>query len=76
MTTPSEPEPISVSVLRDRCAGTGVCAVVAPTVLDLDAGDLAYVLQPRPHGDDAAAARKAAEACPQAAIRLDPVPAR
>ncbi|WP_407285782.1 ferredoxin [Streptomyces sp. BP-8] len=53
-----------------RCQGYGLCQEPAPELIDLDEwGYAAVVADPAP-GDDEDAARAAAEACPNSALRL------
>ncbi|MFJ4879456.1 ferredoxin [Streptomyces sp. NPDC088745] len=62
-----------VRASRDRCIGSGMCALTAPGVFDQDHEDgFVQVLRPRlPRTDpDAAAAREAVGTCPAQAIGL------
>ncbi|MFM9373444.1 ferredoxin [Streptomyces sp. Da 82-17] len=56
---------------RERCVGTGMCALTAPGVFDQDDEDgRVLLLTARPGAEHRAAARLAVGACPAAAIRL------
>ncbi|MFE7545124.1 ferredoxin [Streptomyces platensis] len=54
-----------------RCQGYGLCQEPAPDLIDLDEfGYAAVVAEPAP-GASEDAARAAAEACPNSALRLE-----
>jgi ferredoxin len=58
-----------VQVDRDRCAGSGTCALTAPGVFDQDTGDgLVALITDHPAASDEQLVREAADLCPVAAI--------
>ncbi|MFJ2738609.1 ferredoxin [Streptomyces sp. NPDC087440] len=62
-----------VRASRERCIGSGMCALTAPGVFDQDAEDgFVQILRPRlPRTDpDAEAAREAVGNCPAEALGL------
>ena len=59
-----------VSVDRELCMGTGMCIVYAPGTFAHDA-EATAIIQERP-SDPLTAVRDAVEACPMAALALDP----
>ncbi len=69
---------IVLRVDRDRCAGSGMCALTAPEVFDQDTGDgRVLLLDARPPaGPAATAAREAAGLCPAGAIAVRAAPVR
>lgn len=68
--------PVELRVDRDRCAGSGMCALTAPEVFDQDDEDgRVLLLDARPPaGPAATAAREAAGLCPAGAITARPGP--
>ncbi|GAB2811116.1 ferredoxin [Streptomyces daliensis] len=67
MTTPR----LRVDVDRERCIGSGMCALTAPEVFDQDLDDgLVLLLDAEPPAPRRTAARTAAGACPAGAITL------
>jgi ferredoxin len=65
---------VELRVDRDRCAGSGMCALTAPQVFDQDDEDgRVLLLDARPPaGPAATAAREAAGLCPAGAITARP----
>ncbi|MFE4956039.1 ferredoxin [Streptomyces sp. NPDC056653] len=61
---------VQVSLSRDQCVGSGYCRRIAPQVFDLDASGIAYVVQRRPAGAQANAAREAESSCPSLSITV------
>lgn len=59
-----------VRVDRDRCAGSGMCALTAPEVFEQDADGLSTVPDPEAAREHADAVAEAAELCPVGAIGL------
>ncbi|MEU1455738.1 ferredoxin [Streptomyces avermitilis] len=60
---------LTVTVDRDRCVGAGMCALTAPAVFDQgDEDGRVVLLAPEPASAHHAAAHRAAEFCPMAAI--------
>lgn len=60
----------TLTIDRDRCEGHGQCAIVAPDLLHLDdAGEV--VIDLADVGDRMDAARKAVQACPAIALRIE-----
>jgi len=53
----------------DRCDGTGVCAAIAPELLELADDDVVRVLRADLTGREAAA-EEAARACPKLALTV------
>ncbi|GGL04158.1 ferredoxin [Mangrovihabitans endophyticus] len=63
---------MKVSVDRDLCIGSGMCAMTAPAVFDQDPEEAVVVLRdenPPPVLHDAV--REAVQRCPAAVIRAD-----
>ena len=58
-------------IVTGDCAGTGQCVVVAAGVFALDDDGLSTVVGRVDTAERLAAARKAAELCPMAAIQID-----
>lgn len=52
--------------VNDSCIGCGACTGIAPEVFEMNDEGLASVI-----GDDEAAAKEAAEACPVEAIEVE-----
>ena len=69
-------EPVSVTVDMVRCAGHGICAWLFPAEIRLDQWGFPHV-QGQPISDKRQQRRamRAARACPQRALRVNPVPA-
>ncbi|GAA3912977.1 hypothetical protein GCM10022244_23710 [Streptomyces gulbargensis] len=62
-----------VRVDRERCVGSGMCALTAPTVFDQDDDEgLVLLLAPHPTPEQSPAARLAAGLCPASAITFTP----
>lgn len=60
----------TLTIDRDRCEGHGQCAIVAPDLLHLDdAGEV--VIDLADVSDRMDAARKAVQACPAIALRIE-----
>lgn len=57
-------------IVTSDCAGTGQCVVVAAGVFALDEDGLSTVVGPVDTAERLAAARRAAELCPMAAIQI------
>ncbi|WP_419992780.1 ferredoxin [Streptomyces boninensis] len=61
-----------ISVDRDRCCGSGLCAWAVPELFDQsDADGTVVLLRPRPAAALHDAARSAADDCPCGAITVD-----
>jgi ferredoxin len=58
---------------RTRCAGHGICAIVAPGALDLDVWGFPEVVVAELSGDVLRRARRAAAACPRGALVIEDV---
>lgn len=58
-------------VVTDDCAGTGQCVVVAEDIFELDDDGLSVVIRAPDTPERLAAARRAADLCPMAAIRIE-----
>lgn len=58
-------------VVTDDCAGTGQCVAVAPGTLELDDDGLSRVIVQPGTPEQMEAARRAADLCPMAAIRIE-----
>ncbi len=56
---------------RTRCAGHGICALLAPGALDLDAWGFPELVADELDGDDLRRARRAAAACPRGALTVE-----
>jgi ferredoxin len=66
-----------VTVDRERCIGSGRCALRVPRVFDQsDEDGLVVLLQPAPPAELHDAVRQAAASCPSGAIRVDEVGSR
>ncbi|HTZ45710.1 MAG TPA: ferredoxin [Jatrophihabitans sp.] len=61
---------VRVTVDRDRCVGSGMCALTAPEVFDQDGVGLVMLLAPRPADVLAGMVRAAADLCPARAIAV------
>ncbi|MFD8820424.1 ferredoxin [Streptomyces sp. NPDC059627] len=61
---------VRVSVAADQCVGSGYCRRIAPEVFDLDGQGVAFVVQDRPAGASADAAREAESCCPALAVSV------
>jgi len=59
---------VKIEVDQLRCASTGMCAMLAPAVFELDASSTLVVLQPDVPAEEAAAVLDAIECCPTEAI--------
>ncbi|MFD6399121.1 ferredoxin [Nocardia sp. NPDC060249] len=59
-----------VSVDGTKCEGHALCAGIAPTVFEVNAEDLAVVVDEYPGGAIESEVRSAASACPTMAIAL------
>lgn len=59
---------------RTRCAGYGICALLAPAALDLDPWGFPEILEEEP--DDLRRARRAVAACPRGALTLEESPVK
>lgn len=58
-----------VRVERDLCIGSGTCVGIAPDVFELDADEVAVVVDPS--ATDDATLERAADSCPAGAIYVD-----
>ena len=58
-------------VITEDCAGTGQCVAVAPHLFALDDDGLSQPIADLDSSERLEAARKAADLCPMAAIRID-----
>jgi len=65
---------LRLKIDMERCAGHGMCALLAPALIDLDRWGFP-VLSPEPLTAEAEArsGRRAVRGCPAAALRLEPV---
>ncbi|QGZ47573.1 ferredoxin [Streptomyces sp. QHH-9511] len=62
---------MDIRVDRDRCLGTGMCALTAPEVFDQDEDEgLVVLLNARPPRERHAAVHVAAGVCPAAVITV------
>ncbi|GAA5086118.1 ferredoxin [Nocardia iowensis] len=60
-----------ISADRERCIGSGMCALVAPDLFDQDENDgRVRLLAPKLHSG-LSAAREAVDACPAMALEID-----
>ncbi|WP_406281385.1 ferredoxin [Nocardia sp. NBC_00881] len=60
-----------ISADRERCIGSGMCALIAPKVFDQDEDDgRVRLLDPRPQRGHSAV-REALDACPSGALEID-----
>ncbi|WP_318205425.1 ferredoxin [Streptomyces sp. SCL15-4] len=59
-----------VTTERDRCVGSGQCALLSPEVFDQDADGLVTVLREEPAEDLREQVAQAAELCPSRSIRV------
>lgn len=55
---------------RSLCDGNALCVDQAPDLLEMDANEELVVLKPDLAPDEIERARRAADACPKAALRL------
>lgn len=55
---------------RETCIGAGNCVLAADSVFDQEDDATVVVLQERPEGADAEAARDAVEQCPSGALSI------
>ncbi|MCA2207825.1 ferredoxin [Nocardia sp. JW2] len=62
---------MKVSVDGTKCEGHALCAGIAPTVFEVNADDLAVVIEESPQEAVLSEVRSAASACPTMAIVLD-----
>jgi len=63
-----------ISVDRDRCIGSGMCALIAPEIFDQDEDDgRVRLLDARPRRCHEAV-RQAAVACPSEAVEVSELP--
>ncbi|WP_433663701.1 ferredoxin [Nocardia sp. CA-128927] len=59
-----------ISVDRERCIGSGMCALLAPEAFDQDENDgRVRLLDARPRSSSAV--REALDACPSGALHID-----
>ncbi|MEU1985745.1 ferredoxin [Nocardia sp. NPDC019395] len=66
-----EGNPMELRADRERCIGSGMCALIAPAVFDQDDADgRVLLLDPAPPAPHHPATREAAHSCPAAAITL------
>jgi ferredoxin len=62
---------MKIAVERDRCIGSGMCVLTAPSVFDQDPDDAVVVLRDEsPPDTDRPAVQQAVDRCPAAVIRL------
>ncbi|MGO4612568.1 ferredoxin [Nocardia sp. 2YAB30] len=60
-----------ISADRERCIGSGMCALIAPEIFDQDEDDgRVRLLDPRPLRSHSAV-REALDACPSGALEID-----
>ncbi|MEU2227789.1 ferredoxin [Streptomyces sp. NPDC018347] len=59
-----------VTTERDRCVGSGQCAMLSPEVFDQDDDGLVTVVREEPAEDLRAQVLQAADLCPSRAIRV------
>ncbi|MEW2511320.1 ferredoxin [Streptomyces sp. NPDC046870] len=59
-----------VTADRDRCVGSGQCAMLSPEVFDQDDDGLVLVLREEPAADHHEAVHQAADLCPAQSIRV------
>jgi ferredoxin len=68
----SSGEKLKVVINKAACCGYGICAEICPEVYKLDANGIVYVdSEIVPEGLEQSA-REGAEACPQAALAIEP----
>jgi ferredoxin len=60
-----------VTTERDRCVGSGQCALLSPEVFDQDDDGLVVVLREEPAETLRAGVAQAADLCPSRSIRVD-----
>jgi ferredoxin len=56
---------------RDRCVGSGQCAMLSPEVFDQDDAGLVVVLREEPGEDLREEVLRTADLCPSRSIRVD-----
>jgi ferredoxin len=61
---------VDVHVHPERCMGSGMCRGIAPAVFGLGPDGWVTLLDARPIGGNADAARDAAESCPTGSIEI------
>ena len=61
---------VKVTVIADKCIGSGSCEMLAPEVFEVRDDGLAHVLADDPAPELASQVAQAAEACPTRAIRI------
>jgi len=61
---------MKIAVDFDVCAGSGLCAGIAPEVFELDEGGFLHLLDAEPAGELAERLRLAAFTCPTGAISI------
>ncbi|MFF8729230.1 ferredoxin [Streptomyces sp. NPDC015171] len=59
-----------VTTERDRCVGSGQCAMLSPDVFDQDDDGLVVVLREAPGEDRRAEVLQAADLCPSRSIQV------
>ncbi|MEW2289747.1 ferredoxin [Streptomyces sp. NPDC047841] len=59
-----------VTADRDRCVGSGQCAMLSPEVFDQDDDGLVLVLREEPAADHHESVHQAADLCPAQSIRV------
>ncbi|MYU32398.1 ferredoxin [Streptomyces sp. SID8358] len=59
-----------VTTDRDRCVGSGQCAMLSPDVFDQDDDGLVVVLQERPDAELLEDVHRAADLCPSRTIQV------
>ena len=59
---------LTILIDRDRCMGSGMCIMYAPSTFDYDEDTKAIVIDT--HGDSVDSLRIAVEACPTSALRI------
>lgn len=55
---------------RDRCIGSGMCALIAPDIFDQDDDGTVRLLDPQPRQQHSAV-REAFDTCPARALEVD-----
>lgn len=59
-----------ISADRDRCIGSGMCALIAPAIFDQDDDGTVLLLDSTPRQQDSAV-REALDSCPARALDFD-----
>ncbi|MFI6047320.1 ferredoxin [Nocardia sp. NPDC051321] len=59
-----------ISADRERCVGSGMCALIAPDIFDQDDDGTVLLLDPQPQQQHSAV-REALDSCPARALEFD-----